>query len=411
MDATTTTQQHATYHPRVEDDVLVRGRGRYAADAPLPNQAFAYFVRSPHAFARIVSIDIAGAAAAPGVIGVLTGTDMAGTGNIGRHPPVPRRGGKGLVIPHRPALATERVVHIGEPVAMVVAESAAAAQDAGEFVSVEYEELTPVIDAREALRDGAPQVWPQAPGNIAVDWPGPNPDPDANAKKVEEIFAAAKFTARVALMNQRMVGNPMEPRGATASYDAASDSYTTRTCSQGAGAMREAIMAIMNLPKERIRVTTEDVGGAFGIKTGPYPENIALLVAAKKFSRPIHWMSTRAEVFLTDNQARDIHTDVELALNDKGKFMAPRLRNVGNLGAYVGPVGANIPTTNFARCLPSMYDIKHIDVATKCVFTNTIGPRPIAAPGGRRRATRSNAWSMKQRASPASIRSNCGGAI
>jgi aerobic carbon-monoxide dehydrogenase large subunit len=381
MDATTATQQHATYHPRVEDDVLVRGRGRYAADAPLPNQAFAYFVRSPHAFARIVSIDIAGAAAAPGVIGVLTGKDMEGTGNIGRHPPVPGRGGKGLVIPHRPALATERVVHIGEPVAMVVAETAAAAQDASEFVSVEYEELTPVIDAREALRDGAPQVWPQAPGNIAVDWPGPNPDAGANAKKVEEIFAAAKFTARVSLMNQRMVGNPMEPRGATASYDAATDSYTTRTCSQGAGAMREAIMAIMNLPKERIRVTTEEVGGAFGIKTGPYPENIALLVAAKRFGRPVHWMSTRAEVFLTDNQARDIYSEVELALDEKGRFLALRLRNVGNLGAYVGPVGANIPTTNFARCLPGMYDIKYIDVATKCVFTNTIPTAPYRGAG------------------------------
>src|ERR1700685_4681266 len=134
------------------------------------------------------------------------------------------RGGRGLVLPHRPALAGERVMHIGEPVAMVVAESAAAAQDAAELVAVEYEEMTPVTDAREALRDGAPQIWPQAPGNLAVDWPGPNPDPDANAKKVDEIFAAAKFTARVTLMNQRMVGNPMEPRGATASYDAANDS-------------------------------------------------------------------------------------------------------------------------------------------------------------------------------------------
>ncbi len=182
-------------------------------------------------------------------------------------------------------------------------------------------------------------------------------------------------------MNQRMVGNPMEPRGATASYDAATDSYYTRTCSQGAGAMRENIMAIMSLPKERMRVITEDVGGAFGIKTGAYPENIALLVGAKKFGRPIHWMSTRAEVFLTDNQARDIYSDVELALDDKGKFLALRLRNVANLGAYVGPVGANIPTTNFTRCLPGMYDIKYIDVATKCVFTNTIPTAPYRGAG------------------------------
>jgi aerobic carbon-monoxide dehydrogenase large subunit len=379
MDAPTS--HHEEKHVRVEDNALVRGLGRYIADAPLPSQAYAYFVRSPHAFARIVSIDTAEALKAPGVVGVLTAKDMEGVGNLGRHPPVPGRGGKTLILPHRPALAAERVVHIAEPVAMVVAESAAAAQDAAELVAVEYEEMTPVIDAREALREGAPQVWPQAPGNLAVDWPGPNPDPDGNAKKVDEIFASAKHVAKVAQLNQRMVGNCMEPRGATAIYDPSTDSYLTRTCSQGAGAMREGIMAIMNLPKERIRVVTEDVGGAFGIKTGPYPENIALLVGAKKFGRPIHWMSTRSEVFLTDNQARDIYSEAELALDEKGKFLALRVRNIGNLGAYVGPVGANIPTANFTRCLPGMYDIKYMDVSAKCVFTNTIPTAPYRGAG------------------------------
>jgi carbon-monoxide dehydrogenase large subunit len=379
MDATT--EYHAEKHARVEDNALVRGNGRYAADVPLPNQAYAYFVRSPHAAARIVSIDTSAAEKAPGVFSVLTAKDMAGVGNLGRHPPVPGRGGKTLILPHRPALAGERVVHIGEPVAMVVAESYAAAQDAGEFVTVEYEDTTPVIDAREALRDGAPQVWPQAPGNVAVDWPGPNPDADGNARKVAEIFASAKHVAHVSVMSQRMVGNCMEPRGATASYDPASDSYLMRACSQGAGAMREGIMAIMSLPKERIRVLTDDVGGAFGIKTGPYPENIALLVGAKKLGRPIHWMSTRSEVFLTDNQARDIYSEVELALDDKGKFLALRIKNVGNLGAYVGPVGANIPTANFTRCLPGMYDIKAIDVSAVCAFTNTIPTAPYRGAG------------------------------
>src|ERR1700728_2447795 len=176
MDAKThsETELHAPFKGRVEDNALVRGRGRYVADAPQPNQAYAYFVRSPHAFAKIVRVDVEAAAKAPGVVGVLTGKDTAETGSIGRHPPVPGRGGTTLVLPHRPALATERVMHVGEPVAMVVAESAAAVQDAAELVSVEYEELTPVTDARAALRDGAPQLWPQASGNIAVDWPGPN---------------------------------------------------------------------------------------------------------------------------------------------------------------------------------------------------------------------------------------------
>jgi len=379
MDATI--DRHEDKHVRVEDNVLVRGQGRYMADAPLPNQAYAHFVRSPHAAARIVKVDTAAAEKAPGVIGVLTAKDMAGVGSLGRHPPVPGRGGKTLINPHRPALAGERAVHIGEPVAMVVAESAAAAQDAAELVVVDYEETTPVTDAREALRDGAPQVWPQAPGNLAVDWPGPNPDPDGNVKKVDEIFAAAKHVARVKVMNQRMMVHSMEPRGATVRYDDAADSYWVRSCSQGAGAMREPLLGIMSLPKEKVRVITEDVGGAFGLKTGPYPENVALMIGARKLGRPIHWMSTRSEAFLSDNQARDIYSEAELALDERGKFLALRVRNVGNLGAYVGAVGANIPTQNFTRCLPGMYDIKHIDVSARCAFTNTIPTAPYRGAG------------------------------
>ncbi len=341
------TDDRATHHGRVEDDPLVRGHGRYIADAPLPNQAYAYFVRSPHAFARIVSVDVSAALKAPGVVGVLTAADLAGVGSIGRHPPLPGRGGKALVMPFRPALAAERVMHVGEPLAMVVAETAAAAQDAAELVAVDYETLTPVTDARAALGEGAPQLWPQAPGNLAVDWPGPAADPEANARTVETLFASAKFVAKIAVMNQRMVINSMEPRGATASYDAASDSYTMRACSQSAGTLRENILGIMNLPKERVRVITEDVGGAFGLKTGAYPENIALLVGAKKFGRPIHWMSSRSEAFVSDNQARDTYSDIELALDEKGKFLALRIRNVCNVGAYLGSIGADIPTLNF----------------------------------------------------------------
>jgi len=379
MDATT--DRHEDKHVRVEDNVLVRGRGRYMADAPLPNQAYAHFVRSPHAAAKIVKVDTAAAEKAPGVIGVLTAKDMTGVGSLGRHPPVAGRAGKTLINPHRPALAGERAVHIGEPVAMVVAESAAAAQDAAELVVVDYEETTPVTDAREALRDSAPQVWPQAPGNLAVDWPGPNPDPDGNAKKIDEIFASAQHVARVQVMNQRMMVHSMEPRGATVRYDATTDSYWVRSCSQGAGAMREPLMGIMNLPKEKVRVITEDVGGAFGLKTGPYPENVALMIGAKKLGRPLHWMSTRSEAFLSDNQARDIYSEAELALDERGKFLALRVRNVGNLGAYVGAVGANIPTQNFTRCLPGMYDIRHINVSARCAFTNTIPTAPYRGAG------------------------------
>ncbi len=367
--------------PRVEDNILVRGHGRYAADVPLPDQAYAYFVRSPHAFARIVNVDAAAALSAPGVLGVLTAKDMEGVGSLGRHPPLGGRSGKGLIVPHRPALAAERAMHIGEPVAMIVAESAIAAQEAAELVAVDYEALTPVIDALAALNPGAPQVWPQAEGNLAVDWPGPAADPEANARQVDAIFAAAKFVARIAMMNQRMAVASMEPRGATASYDAATEAYTLRVCSQGVTAMRDPIAAIMQLPKERVRIITDDVGGAFGLKTGPYPEYIAQMIGAKKFGRPIHWMSGRSEAFLSDNQARDIYSEAELALDDKGRFLALRIRNTGNLGAYVGAVGANIPTLNFTRCLPGIYDIRHIDVSARCAFTNTIATAPYRGAG------------------------------
>jgi aerobic carbon-monoxide dehydrogenase large subunit len=384
MDAQAKSQSATTQearHVRAEDEVLVRGHGRYVADAPLPNQAYAYFLRSPHAFARIVRIDTAAAEKAPGVIAVLTAKDMEGVGNVSRHPPLAGRAGAKLVVSHRPPLARDRVMHIGEAVAMVIAERVMAAQDAAEFIDVEYEPLTPVTDARAALAPGAPQLWPEAPGNLAVDWPGPAADPDANAAEVERIFAAAKYIARVCEMNQRLCVASMEPRGATASYDAAQDAYTLRTCSQSAGTMRDNVLAIMNWPKERLRVITEDVGGAFGLKTSAYPEYIALLVATKKIGRPVHWMSGRSEAFLSDNQARDTYSDVELALDEKGKFLALRIRSVGNMGAYLGAIGANIPTISFTRCLPGMYDIKPIDISVKCVYTNTLPTAPYRGAG------------------------------
>ena len=380
MDAKTV-DRRAQYQPRLEDDPLVRGLGRYAADAPLTGQTYAYFVRSPHAFADIRSIDTEAAKAVPGVLAVLTAADMEGIGNISQHPPLAGRGGQKLIIPHRPALAGETVRHVGEAVAVVVAETLTAAQDGAEAVIVDYEERTPVVDLREAVRDGAPQVWPEAPGNIAVDWPGLAKDPDANAQEVDRIIASAKHVARVSLVHQRILVQSMEPRGATASYDPADESYFLRCCSQSARALRDGLAPILGVPNPRLRVVTEDVGGAFGLKTGPYPEYLAILVAARKLGRPVHWMSNRAEAFLSDNHARDAYSDVELALDERGKILALRVRHLGNMGAYIGAVGANIQTVNLTRCLPGMYDIKLIDLAARCVFTNTTTTAPYRGAG------------------------------
>jgi carbon-monoxide dehydrogenase large subunit len=374
---------HAHHHPRVEDDALVRGAGHFAADRHEPKQAFGWFVRSPHAFARISTIDIQRARSAPGVLAVLTAADMeaAGVGNVGRHPPLAGRGDRKLIIPHRPALARERVMHVGEPVAMVVAETALAAQDAAELVQVSYEELAPVTDLIAAARPGAPQLWPEAPGNLAVDWPGLAADPDANAREVERIIAAAPHVARIKVANQRLIVATMEPRGASAIYDAAADLTTLRACSQSAGSLRDNILAIMNWPKARLRVITEDVGGAFGLKSGAYPEYLATMVAARVTGRPVHWMSSRSEAFLSDNQGRDTFTEAELALDAKGRFLALRIRHLANMGAYIGAVGANIQTQNFTRCFPGMYDIKHLDVSVRCIFTNTTPTAPYRGAG------------------------------
>src|SRR5262245_47558661 len=218
---------------RVEDERLVRGLGRFMEDAEPPNAGHAIFVRSPHAFARIVSVATDEARRAPGVLAVLTAADMAGVGNISRHPPMTGRGGAKIVQTNRPALATERVLHVGQPVAAVIAETRAQAQDAAELVAVEYEPLDPVIDVREAMRPGAPQLWPDAPNNVALDWPGPVADDGAMARQVEEAIAKAAHVARVTSVNQRIMVATMEPRGASASYDAANDHYVLRACSQG----------------------------------------------------------------------------------------------------------------------------------------------------------------------------------
>ncbi|HEY4919257.1 MAG TPA: xanthine dehydrogenase family protein molybdopterin-binding subunit [Xanthobacteraceae bacterium] len=382
MDAQTTDHHHGPTI-RVEDDALVRGRGRFIDDDTSENRAYGFFVRSPHAFARIVKIDASEASKASGVLAALTAADMkaAGVGNVSAHPPLPGRGGSKLVVPFRPALAEDRVMHVGQAVALVVAGTPAAAQDAAEQVAVEYEELAPIVEAATAVKPGATQLWPEAAGNIAIDWAGLAKEPEVNAREVDAIIKSAAHVARLTQFNQRIFPATMETRGATGHYDKATDSYTLRCCSQSAQVMRDGVAPIMGLKREQLRVLTEDVGGAFGLKTGPYPEYPALLVAAKHVGRPVHWMSTRAEACLSDNQARDMLTEGELALDEKGRFLALRVRNLVNLGAFMGPVGAHLATNNFTRCFPAMYRIEHLDIQVRCAFTNTIPTAPFRGAG------------------------------
>ncbi len=376
------TNQHGTREVRLEDDALVRGHGRFVDDARFPDQAFAMFVRSPHAFARIVSIDTAAARASKGVLAVLTAADMseAGLKTAGRHPPIKGRGGKDLIQPFRPTLAGERVLYVGEAVAMVVAETVGQAQDGADLITVEYEEQPPVVDPRDALKPGAPQLHPEAPGNVAIDWPG-MVDSAENEREVDAIIKSAAHVARVTAVNQRLIVASMETRGANASYDAKSGSYSLRACSQSAGTVRNQTAPVLGVDNSKLRVITEDVGGAFGMKTPVYPEYAALCVAAKKVGRPVAWMSTRSEAFMTDTPGRDTVTETELALDENGKFLALRMKHLCGQGAYISPAGIGINTNNPARCLPGMYRIPRIDFSTRCVFTNTAPMGPYRGAG------------------------------
>jgi carbon-monoxide dehydrogenase large subunit len=368
------------HQPRVEDDALVRGAGRFMDDPRLPNQTYAAFVRSPHAHARVRSVNAEAALKTKGVMAVLTAADIkaAGIGGISRHPPVVGRGGAKMAMPFRPALA-DTPMHVGDPVALVVAETAALALDAADLVQIDYEELTPVVDLDAAMK-AATQLFPDVPGNLCVDWPGPVPS-EENERDVAKIIKEAPHVARVRVVHQRMVVASLETRGATGEYDAAKDSYTLHACSQSADAMRAQAASIMGVPNEKLRVTTADVGGAFGMKTTCYPEYIALLVAARKVGRPVHWQSTRSEAFISDAQARDAVSETELALDDKGKFLALRVRHLCNQGAYVANAGININTNNFARCLPAMYRIPKVDVSVACYFSNKVPIAPYRGAG------------------------------
>ncbi len=372
---------HDGFIPRFEDHRLLTGTGQFLDDERAHGAAHAAFVRSPHAFAAIEGIDTAPALAVPGVIAVLTAADLAreGARDINAITPVP--GGADMVIVPHPALCADMVRHAGDPVALVVAETAAAARDGAEAVAVEYDARDPVADLARAVEPGAPLIWPEAPGNIAVDWHGfTAPDPAARAQ-LDEAFATAAHVARVRLVNQRIVMAPMEPRGALAGFDPGSGRYTLHCATQSAIVLRHHLAGSLAVTSDRVRVVTGDVGGAFGMRTTSYPEYAALLLAAKQTGRSVHWLATRSEGFLTDNQARDTIIEARLALDAAGKFLAIDIDELAAMGAYLTSHGPFIATANFARCLPGMYDIAQIGLRIRCVFTNTVPTGPYRGAG------------------------------
>ncbi|MGP1397914.1 MAG: xanthine dehydrogenase family protein molybdopterin-binding subunit [Inquilinaceae bacterium] len=353
---------------RSEDPRLLKGNGRYTDDVSLPGQAQGYFLRSPMAHAAILSIDLEAARAAPGVVGIVTGDDLTADG-IGTLPckfAPKNRDGSPMPRPPRPALAVGRVRHVGEPVALIVAETLDQAKDAAELIEVDYDALPAITDLAGSVKDGAPQIWDEAPGNLVFDWE------IGDKARTEDAFSKAAHRVTLDLVNNRVVANSMEARACLAGYDGDSGRFTFYVSSQGVHGIKDMLAdEIFNLPADRFHVLTTDVGGGFGMKIFMYPEYVATLYAARKLGRPVKWISDRSEAFLSDDHGRDHLSHVELALDADGRFLGMRVETLANLGAYLSQFSTFIPTMAGSQMLTGLYTLPAVYLTVRGAFTNT----------------------------------------
>lgn len=357
---------------RREDQRLLTGHGRYTADWNLPDQLHAFVVRSDRAHAVIESLDISDAARVGGVAAVLIQADIDAAGIK----PLPGgvsftgTGGQAMKKPEWPVLARDRVHFVGQPIAVIVAESAHVAQDAAERVRLVYRDLPVVTTCAAATRPGAPQLHEAVPGNVAFEYD------NGDAAAVATAFARAKFSSRLTVTSQRLVGNPMEPRACTVAYDARTESFTVYTPTQGMTGIRNALAQIAGVASDKVRIVAQDVGGSFGIRSPAYSEHLVLMVAAKRFGRPVKWVGSRTESFVSDNQGRGLALTGELALDEQGNFLAIRFDDLANIGAYATGFGAWIATRNLSITMGGVYRIAAMYARSRCVYTNTT---PVSA--------------------------------
>ncbi len=353
---------------RKEDERYLRGEGRYTDDIVLPRQTYASILRSPAAHARIAAIDTAAAKAMPGVLAVFTGADVAAAG-LGGLPcgwGVTDRHGQPMREPAHPLLVADKVRHVGDSIAMVVAETLHQARDAMEAIAVEYEALPAVTAPVAALAEGAAKVHDQFASNLCYDWE------IGDGAAVEAAFAKAHTTAKVELVNSRVVPNAMETRACNAVYDGNGDSYTLYMTSQNPHVIRLLMGAfVLQIPEHKLRVVAPDVGGGFGSKIYHYAEEALCTWASRKLRRPVKWTADRTEAFLTDAHARDHVTTAELALDENGTFLALRVDTVANLGAYLSTFAPSIPTYFYALMFSGQYRTPAIHARVRGVFTHT----------------------------------------
>ncbi|MGH7502022.1 MAG: molybdopterin-dependent oxidoreductase [Longimicrobiales bacterium] len=372
--------QRAAQRPRTVGDThgefsratrFVTGRGAFADDDRSTRRVFAAFVRSPHAHARILAIDVRQALAIPGVAGAWTGRDLEQAGIR----PIPAASFvqfaqvghslQGLHAPDRMPLATDKVRHVGEPVAIVVAENEHVARDAADRIEVEYSALPAVGDAMAALLPGAPVIHDAAENNIAVEWA------TGDAGAVAAAFASAAHVVEQHITIPRTAAVPLEPRACTANYDPATRSLTLRSPTQVPHVQRMIQSAVLGIPESHVRIIAGDMGGAFGSRISPAPEDLAVCFASMQLGRPVHWAGNRREAFHTDGQGRDHVLDVVMALDSTHHIMALRLRSVANLGAWAGLLAPALPTIVLGEALAGPYAVPAVDARVTAVFTNT----------------------------------------
>jgi len=351
---------------RVEDKRFITGKGRYTDDINLPGMTHAYILRSPYAHARIKSIDTSAAAAMQGVVTIMTG-DEVGHYGVPCGWQVNFKNGDIMKEPPHPLLVKDKARHVGDAVAMVVAESREIAQDAAEAIVVDYEVLPAITDASKAVEAGAPLVHDDVPNNICFDWEIGNPKAE-----VDEAMASAAHVTTLEFVNQRVSPNAMEPRSYIGHYDGVYDKYTLYTSTQNPHLIRLLMCAfVLGLPEHKVRVVGPDVGGGFGSKIYHYTEEALVTLAAKKTGRPVKWTETRSEAFLTDAHGRDHVTKAEMGFDSDGKIVGLRIKTFANLGAYLSTFSTAVPTYLHGTLLQGLYTTPKIHLDMTCVFTNT----------------------------------------
>jgi len=367
--------QHVT---RREDARLITGGGNYADDTNMNRQAYAAFLRSPVGHADLKAIDVSAAAAAPGVIAVYVGEDLktAGVGPIPNVTPFMNRDGSPMLKTQRPAVAVGRVRHVGEIIAVVVAESTALAQDAVDLIDLDVDTLPAVVDVRDAAAEGAMEIWDDIPGNMCLDFQIGDQD------KARAAIDNAAHVVKLTLSTNRLMAAAMEPRSAVARFDDADGRYELITGSQGVNAMRNMLAdVIFQVPHEQMHVRTNDVGGGFGMKTQAYPEYVAILFAAKATGRPVKWQGSRSEAFLADNQARDGVMNGTMAFDADGKIQGFRVDMIAAMGGYLSSHGPAAATRNVCNCLTGCYDNPALEFQVRCYMTNNIPIGPYRGAG------------------------------